>query len=98
MKKAKVMIDKERNLAFPMMSLIRLKKEHGVQIADLQDKEKAQDMEVITAIIWAGLIHEDRELSFEDVAYMVDLSQLPEISKKLGEVFGELNEEKNSQE
>ncbi|WP_407708527.1 hypothetical protein ACIU4M_00765 [Bacillus altitudinis] len=98
MKTATVFIDKERKLAFPMMSLIRLKKEHGIQIADLQDEKKAQDMEVITAIIWAGLIHEDRELTFEDVAYMIDLSQLPEISKKLGEVFGELGEVKNSQE
>jgi hypothetical protein len=90
---AKVVIgDKERTLAFPIMSLIRLKKEFGIQLKDLQDKEKAEDMEVILAIIYAGLIHEDKELSFEELGYMIDITDLPEISEKLSEVFKGMNE------
>ncbi|MEH7117214.1 hypothetical protein V7128_07300 [Neobacillus vireti] len=97
MKKVEITLDKVRHLAFPMMSLIKLKKEFGIQLTDLQDEKKAQDMEVITAIIWAGLIHEDRELSFEDVAYMIDVSMLPEVSAKLSEIFAGMSQ-KNLQE
>lgn len=91
-KTAKIQLDKERTLAFPLMALIRLQKEHGIKLADLQDEEKAQDLEVILAIIWAGLIHEDKELSIEDLGYMLDLSELPEITKALGEVFNGMND------
>ncbi|WP_146876846.1 hypothetical protein [Bacillus subtilis] len=87
-----VMLDKERKLAFPLMALIRLKKEHGIVMADLKDKEKASDVEVILAIIWAGLIHEQPDLSYEELGYMIDISELPAISEKLSEVFGSMNE------
>lgn len=90
--KAVIQLDKERKLAFPIMSLIRLKKEYGIQLKDLQDEEKAQDMETILAIIWAGLIHEDKELSFEELGYMIDINMLPSISEKLSEVFAGMNE------
>lgn len=83
-KTAKIQLDKERTLAFPLMALIRLQKEHGIKLADLQDEEKAQDLEVILAIIWAGLIH--------DLGYMLDLLELPEITKALGEVFNGMND------
>lgn len=87
----------ERTLAFPIMSLIRLKKEFGIQLADLQDEKKAQDMETILAIIYAGLIHEDKELDFEELGYMIDITDLPVISEKLSEVFKGMNAGKNSQ-
>ncbi|MED4619450.1 hypothetical protein [Priestia megaterium] len=96
MKTVEVTLDKVRKLAFPLMSLIRLKKEHGIELKDLQDKEKAQDIETILTIIWAGLIHEDKELSVEDLGYMIDITELPEISEKLTSIFNEMNA-KNSQ-
>ena len=86
-KKIAVQLDKERNLAFPLMSLVRLKKEHGLEIKDLADEEKSQDIENIIKVIWAGLIHEDKELTVEDVGYMLDISELPAISEKLTEIF-----------
>lgn len=91
-KTAKIQLEKEITLAFSLMALIRLKKEHGIKLADLQDEEKAQDLEVILAIIWAGLIHEDKELSIDDFGYLLDLSELPEITKALGEVFNGMND------
>ncbi|MGG4390487.1 hypothetical protein ABEU97_20345 [Priestia megaterium] len=96
MKTVEITLDKVRKLAFPLMSLIRLKKEHGIELKDLQDKEKAQDIETILTIIWAGLIHEDKELSLEDLGYMIDITELPEISEKLTSIFNEMNA-KNSQ-
>lgn len=82
-----ITLDKERNLAYPIMSIIRLKNEHGLELKDLTDEKKAQDIEVILKVIWAGLIHEDKELTVEDVGYMIDITELPEISAKLTEVF-----------
>lgn len=87
--------DKERTLAFPVMSLIKLKKEFGIQLSDLSDEKKAQDMEVILAVIYAGLIHEDKELDFEELGYMIDITDLPKISEALSEVFKGMNEGKN---
>lgn len=91
-KTATITLDKERTLAFPIMSLIKLEKEHGVKLTDLQDPEKAQDFSVILAIIWAGLIHEDRELSYEDLGYLVDLTDLPAVTTALGEVFNGMSD------
>jgi hypothetical protein len=91
-KKVPITLDKERNISFPLMSLIRLKKEFGIELKDLEDEEKAQDIEVILAIIWAGLIHEDKELTIEDVGYMIDITELPEISEKLAEIFESMNQ------
>lgn len=88
--------EQERTLAFPIMALIRLKKEFGIQLKDLQDEDKSQDMEVILAIIWAGLIHEDKDLSFEDLGYQIDVTEdLPVISQKLAELFKGEESEKN---
>lgn len=87
-----ITLDKERHLAYPVMSLIRLKKEYGIQLSDLQDEEKAQDLETILAVIWAGLIHEDKDLTLEDVGYMIDVTDLPAISEKLTEIFKSMNE------
>lgn len=79
--------DKERTLKFPVMSLINLKKNFGIQLSDLQDEEKAQDLETILAIIYSGLIHEDKELTFEELGYMIEINELPHIAEKLSEAF-----------
>lgn len=79
--------DKERTLKYPVMALIKLKKDFGIQLSDLQDEAKAQDMEVILSIIYVGLIHEDRELDFEELGYMIDINELPHIAQKLSEAF-----------
>lgn len=97
-KSVAIMLDKERNLRFPIMSLIQLKKVHGIELKDLSDEKKAQDMETILAIIWAGLIHEDKELSFDELGYMIDVADLPAISEKLSEVFAGMNKGKNLKE
>lgn len=89
-KKIAVHLDKERNLAFPLMSLVRLKKEYGLSLQDLADEQKAQDIENIIKVIWAGLIHEDKELTVEDVGYMIDISELPAVSEKISMMFKDM--------
>lgn len=91
-----VFLDKERTLAYPIFALIRLKREQGVELKDLQDDDKSQDLEVILSVIWAGLIHEDKDLTVEQVGYMVDLSDIPDISEKMGRIFSGMSKGKNS--
>lgn len=91
-KKVTVTLDKERTLQFPVMALIKLKKERGIQLQDLQQEGKAQDLEVILGIVWAGLITEDPELTFEDLGNMVDIATLGELSQHLGTLFSGMAE------
>lgn len=78
---------KERTVRYPVFALIKLKKDTGIQLKDLQDKEKAEDLETIIAIIWAGLIHEDNKITVEDVAKDIELDQLEDVAKKVTEVL-----------
>lgn len=92
MKKVEIMLDKKRHLAYPVYALIKLKKEYGIELKDLQDKDKAEDLETILAVVWAGLIHEDKSLTMEELGFMLDITQLPEISQKIAEVFEAMNQ------
>lgn len=78
---------KERTVKYPVFALIKLKKDTGIQLKDLQDKDKAEDLETIVSIIWAGLIHEDDSLTVEDVAKDIELDQLEEVAQKVTEVL-----------
>lgn len=76
-----VMMDKERTFKYPLYSLVRLQREHGIKLQDLQDKEKASDLGIILAIIWAGLVHEDKDLTYEDVGNMIDIADVEGITE-----------------
>lgn len=91
-KTEKITLDKERTLRYPLMSIIKLKKEKGINLSDLADEEKAQDFEIILSIVWAGLIHEDPELTVEQLGNIIELSDMPEISEKLGLVFSSMED------
>lgn len=84
--------EKERTLKFPLMAIIKLDKDFGVKLTDLQDEEKAQDLETILAIIYSGLIHEDKDLSYEELGYMIEINELPHIAEKLSEAFKDVKE------
>lgn len=90
-KTKKIKLDKVRTMKYPVYSLVRLQEEQGVRISDLQDGDKAQDMRVILSLIWAGLIHEDPDLTVEHVGNNMDIADLPEIAKSMGEIFESMN-------
>lgn len=74
---------KEYKLRFNVAAIIRLKKEHGIKLADLQDEEVAQDLETIIALAWAGLSHNKKAPSFDDLAESIELHQLQDIAEKV---------------
>lgn len=81
--KVKVNLDKERTLYFDLNALCLLE-ENGINITDLQNGVK---MSQVRAILWAGLVHEDPELTLEAVGALVTADCLEEVSTAIGEAF-----------
>lgn len=78
---------KERTVKFPVSALIKMKKETGISLSDLQDEEKVQDIETIVAIIWAGLVTDDPSLTVDELAESIELNELSEVAQKVMSVI-----------
>ena len=70
MKKNMVQInlDKERNLYFNLNSLELIEELTGKSIDKISE---GMDMKMLKAIVYAGLVHEDKELTVEAVGEMI---------------------------
>lgn len=86
-----VNLDKERHLRFNLNALVLLEKETGRSMSDLVPDEKTGkngfDMEMLRALLYAGLKWEDKELTIELVGDMIDFDNMNEVSEKLGEAM-----------
>lgn len=90
MKTEKVFVaGKERTIKFPVMALIRLKRDAGINLADLQDEEVMTDIETIVALIWAGLVTDDPELTQDYLAENLEISELNEVAQKVMTVIND---------
>lgn len=65
-----IQLDKARNLRYSLKALSRIEDELGCSIAGI-DFSNVSIKQVVT-FIWAGLIHEDKSLSVDDVMDMLD--------------------------
>lgn len=100
-----IKLDKIRNLKFGMRAIDRIEKKYSKPIMEIEGiQDGLLTMDQTATIIWAGLAHEDNELTSEIVMDLIDEhSNIPEISKEmwkaLNSVFGievtEGAEEKN---
>lgn len=77
----------EYTIKFPAYSLIKLKKDRGIELKDLEDEEVASDIETIVALIWAGLVHAEDAPTFEDVAKDIEIGELQEVAEKVTKVI-----------
>lgn len=80
-----IKLDTERVLKFNLNSLVKLE-EIGVDVQGLQDNAKISD---IRSILWAGLVHEDKELTLEIVGELVDIENLKEVTDAIAKAFGD---------
>jgi len=78
-------LDKKRNLRYTMNALAEIEDALGVPLAELQNV--AMTIKNVRVILWAGLIHEDADLTVEDVGNMVDLTNFQEVQEKVAEAF-----------
>lgn len=74
MKEAKIILDKERTLRYTIKSIQRLHKEKGINLLNRKQAEgltEELDIDKLVLLLWAGLIHEEHDLSSEKVFELV---------------------------
>lgn len=86
-KMVKIELDKERNLYFNLNSLEIIEELTGKSIENIS---KEMNMKVLKAIVYAGLVHEDKELTVEAVGDMIGFEDIQAVSEAIGEAFGGL--------
>jgi hypothetical protein len=101
-----IKLDKIRNLKFDMRAINRIEKKYGKPLMKIEGMQDGMlTMDETATIIWAGLAHEDKELTPDKVMDLIDdHSNLRDVSKEmwkaLNSAFGadeetEVTEEKN---
>jgi hypothetical protein len=81
----KMELDKERNLRYTMNALAEIEDILGVPLSEMENVKMT--IKNVRVILWAGLIHEDPELTQEEVGNMVDLGNFKEVQEKVAEAF-----------
>ena len=81
-----VSLDKIRNFRYGMKALHQIEKTLDVRIAKLDFDDLSQYQ--IAVIVWAGLSHEDANLTPEKIMDLIDeYSSITEIAKIMGQAF-----------
>lgn len=79
-------LDKARNLRFNMKALALIEKKLNTKVSKLNEENIG--INEIAVILWAGLQHEDPQLTVDKVMDLVDeYSSIEEASEKIGEGF-----------
>lgn len=77
-----IQLDKERHLRLPLKGMIEFEKLTGKSLLK-GFTFKDLSLEDTAAMLWASLIHEDKELTFDDVLLMVDFGNLAAVMSSL---------------
>lgn len=91
-------LDKTRNLRFGMVALSKIENKLGKPFSKI-DFENNTTYDEIATVLWAGLSHEDPDLTPEKVKELVDdYSDIPSALAAMGEAMKEaFGNEKNNQ-
>lgn len=83
-----ITLDKVRNFRFGMKAVHLIEKKLGVAVSKLDLDELT--MEQTATIMWAGLFHEDKELTPDKIMDLIDdHSNLTDALKVMAEAFAE---------
>lgn len=80
-----IKLDKPRRIRFTLNSLAEIEDRLGVKMDQLEKVHMG--MKEVRTMLWAGLIHEDEELTENQVGNMVDFDNIQYIQEKVGEAF-----------
>jgi hypothetical protein len=84
-----IKLDKERNLRYGMKAIDLIEKKFGKPVMQIQGMQDGNmTMDAYATVIWAGLVHEDPDLTPEKVMDLVDgFSSLPAVTVKMWEAL-----------
>lgn len=83
-----VQLDKKRVLKYKHSSLMRLEKAINGPVSDISDMQGTLNITKLVQLVWAGLLHENSELTIDEVADMMDHCSTIYITEKALEAFG----------
>lgn len=93
-----IQLDKERHLKFDLNAFAELEDIYGDINAALEAIQKGS-VKAIRAMLWAGLVHEDKSLKIEDVGAMIDMSNINEVVSIISDAISEaMPKEKEDEE
>ena len=87
-----ITLDKERKLKLTMRGMLTFEEKTGKNLFAGFNVTKMSFKE-ITTLLWVCLIHEDKELTYDNFVDMVDMSRLKELTNKCMECITESLEE-----
>lgn len=83
-------LDKTRRLKYDLNAFALLKEQHGINLFRA-DPDRLHDPTAVRACLWAGLVHEDPNLTVEQVGSFVDLGNFREVSELVAEAMMSAN-------
>lgn len=86
----KVMLDKERHLSYPFNALVSFEDETGqdlLAVFDSMAKGVRPSMKLLRAMVWCGLLHEDPELTPDQVGEMLTFRTFGDLAPLMGEAI-----------
>lgn len=77
----------ERTIKFTLNALAELEDKFGSVQAAFDKLEKENSMKALRAVLWAGFLHEDPNLTELAVGNLIDIAYMQELVDSLGEAF-----------
>lgn len=76
----------ERTIKFTLNALAELEDRYG-SVDEAFKQLDNNSIKAVRCILWAGLIHEDPELTEQQVGNLIDIQYMQELMTSLGEAF-----------
>ena len=76
----------ERTIKFTLNAMAELEDRYGSVEAAFKQLDKGS-IKAVRCILWAGLIHEDPDLTEQQVGNLIDLQYLQELMSSIGDAF-----------
>jgi len=95
----KVKLDKERHLRLTLRGMLKFEEATGIHLfKDFKKTMTELTLEQTTVLGWACLIHEDKDLTFDEFQDFVDLSNINKLSDAVQQCIIESLAEKKSKD
>ena len=76
----KLQLDKMRRLRYTNRSLVRLEEEIGLTVEQAGRRVEIGSLKALSALVWAGLLHDEPNLTVEKATEMIEPPLMPLIN------------------